>query len=291
MSREEYKELDILLAEGKAKELLEKSKEAIFLNHDSGWAYYYRAMAYCLGKDFEKAYDMIQIALEKLPQEAQLHAAKAEILIQLNLVAEAQYQYKKAIELDAANPISWFFYGKYLLKYKKKKNAALFCMQKAVDLQPDHLDMAMELAKTYIEEGYIVEAKKLCRQILIQDEEHQAANYCYGRLLIQDGMPGTALEYVSRAFLRNWNNRDYERDFFSAYRVFHPQKAVFWQVTLWMNRWFVKVIAALGLVITLMNIKEFTSMAVLFAFILVYSFTVPTYFYKKFEQEYEVIHE
>ena len=291
MPKQEYEELEQLLSEGKAAELLNQSKDLIFKDVSDGWGYYYGAMAEALGQAYDQANNMIHIALDKDPNNAKFHAAKAEILMKIEKYTLAEQEYKQAIGLDIQNAVAWFFYGKYLIEQKKKHKAGLRCMYHAAGLEPDHIGMLTELGKYYLKYNLNREAKKIFRQILVQDPENKEVNYCYGSLLIAEGMPGAALEYIKRAYVGNWRQTHIEKAFFKAYKAIHPRKGMFWQATLWLNHRFIKVALLIAFIGTYFLERGLSVQFFLLGLVWAYSLLGPLSFYKMFEKEYELLSE
>ncbi|MFQ6039553.1 MAG: tetratricopeptide repeat protein, partial [Candidatus Poribacteria bacterium] len=163
-------------------------------------AYAHFAMSAYLRKfgELSQAKKELQIALKYADISPFLHLQLADLNIQLRDIKSAEEEANKAKELDDQNPDAYFVLGKINLIRGKKEDAKRN-FEKAVDLNPDHLNAQIKLADMAFGEHDYKSAIDVCTELIRIRPYEPQYHYYLGKAYLDDGQIDTAVEHFQTA--------------------------------------------------------------------------------------------
>ncbi|MBE9116864.1 tetratricopeptide repeat protein [Lusitaniella coriacea LEGE 07157] len=148
---------NILLAQGKFAEALEKYNQAIALYPNHASAYYYRGNAFAVGEQLQEATQDYQQAIALGFNEEELHFNYGKVLAQQERWDEAFEQYQQAIPLQPRWVDAFWLLGNALLNQSQfNKAAAIY--KKVLTLEPERAEVYFNLANALNNQGQLEEA-------------------------------------------------------------------------------------------------------------------------------------
>lgn len=103
-------------------------------------------------KDYVNAFEILENGIKEYPKNAQLYFYRALVYIQMNRNAAAIYDLQKSIELDPAHYMAYYHLGKTYEKIKDERNA-LMAYERFLSIEPDEKDLISEVEKKVIALG------------------------------------------------------------------------------------------------------------------------------------------
>jgi tetratricopeptide (TPR) repeat protein len=124
-------------------------------------------------------------ALRLDPKLIRARFALAEISRQNGLIQEARIHFEKGLALKPDDAEAWYRLGLTLATFEKKTQEALTALDKAHRLQPERVDIALDLAETRAEQGQADDAEALFRQALTKAPESADVQARFGGFLAE----------------------------------------------------------------------------------------------------------
>ena len=112
--------------------------------------------------------------------------------------AEALYAYKRARDLDPANPNRWLLVG-VVYRDMRRSASAIECFKKVAELRPDQPVPYMNLGATYSDLGQFDKAIEYTRKAIAIDPNMAAAHMNLGAIYGKTGQYETGIQHLSRA--------------------------------------------------------------------------------------------
>ena len=117
-------------------------------------------------RDFDRAHDLIQLAIAANPEEAMFHNNLANVCVERGDLAAAEDLYRRAIELDGSRLDAMSNLGLLLGKTQRAEDAERL-LRRVVELDPTNPDWRQNLAGLYLGLGRDSEALAQCDQGLV----------------------------------------------------------------------------------------------------------------------------
>lgn len=143
--------------------------------------------------DYLEALRKIDTELEKRENRDALHAARGNVLLEMVQYRAAIQSYGRAIELSTSH--SSYYYGRaqsYIAQEKYEN--ALYDLEKAYRMEPENLDMLMEISRTYHKAGRFSKAASYSERYLEFYPEKAEAHFLLGQINFDSGKYFDALD-------------------------------------------------------------------------------------------------
>ena len=98
------------------------------------------ADSYDKAKQFDKALDYYQKAIQTSPTDANLHNGLGNVYAEMGKIPEAQAEFQKSAELDPANASTAYFNMGVVMYNKGKMDEAAAALKKAAELNPKYAE-------------------------------------------------------------------------------------------------------------------------------------------------------
>ncbi len=125
------------------------------------------ADAYRKNGDIDKAIEILEGGLEKMPQYASAHVILAKCYYDKGATERAKAEFRRVLELDAENLVALKFMGDILLAEDKRREAA-DCYRKILAIDPSNADVARALKE--MEASFVVKEIDLADDKKTRDE-------------------------------------------------------------------------------------------------------------------------
>lgn len=125
------------------------------------------ADAYRKNGDIDKAIEVLERGLEKMPQYASAHVILAKCYFDKGATERAKAEFRRVLELDAENLVALKFMGDILLAEDKRPEAAE-CYRKLLAVDPTNADVARALKE--MEASFVVKEIDLANEKKTRDE-------------------------------------------------------------------------------------------------------------------------
>jgi len=103
-------------------------------------------------QDMDKAFELVQKAREKHPDNKELMREEIQMLIQTEKLDEARTKLEQAIDSDPENPNLYYSLA-YLYDESDRDSLAELTYKKAIEIKPDYYDANFNLAAHYFNKG------------------------------------------------------------------------------------------------------------------------------------------
>lgn len=125
------------------------------------------ADAYRKNGDIDKAIEVLERGLEKMPQYASAHVILAKCYYDKGATERAKAEFRRVLELDAENLVALKFMGDILLAEDKRSDAAE-CYRKLLAVDPTNAEVARALKE--MEASFVVKEIDLANEKKTRDE-------------------------------------------------------------------------------------------------------------------------
>ena len=178
------------------------------------WVYFFAAQHYDFLRNLEKAFEMINLAIDKTPSVVEFYMVKSKILEHAGLYEKAAEAYEKAKKLDLGDRYLNAKYSKKLVRLSNvdKANEIMkdFVREPLIDENIDHFQnmwYETDCAYAYLRDKNFVRAHRLFNSIAfhfttIIEDQFDFYNYCLRRFMINDF--ANVLEHMDKIL----NNKD-----------------------------------------------------------------------------------
>ncbi|HKY32656.1 MAG TPA: tetratricopeptide repeat protein [Candidatus Polarisedimenticolia bacterium] len=184
--------------EGKPKEAIPKLESASRIALNSFRAYYYLGAAYKADRQYQKAIEPLEIALELDPVNLQARVLLAECYLQRGDPAEALAEYHRALELQSDYAPAHDGLGR-VAEAAGDEEKAIEHYRKAIALNPGFPDAALNLGDLLMREGRHNEAIELFVQAIKVRPDFAAAYNRLGVAYARQRMGNEAIAALRKA--------------------------------------------------------------------------------------------
>lgn len=139
-------------------------------------------------------------AIDLAPDYSEAHQELGSLLLQHNVLDEAEYHLRRAIELDPADTWARLYLGN-LLWQRNDIRAAIVESQWAYQSAPDWPVTMWFLADIYCEQGEWQRAEELYQRALALEPDHIPANKGLAKMYMRMGKSELAQTYLGRVLL------------------------------------------------------------------------------------------
>ena len=171
---------------------------------DDAELYYNLGIVYEKLKNFEKARDCYQKAVELSPQE-DFYYNLGDVLVELKEWDEAILAFHKVLETDQNDGNSYFNLGLCYF-HKEEKNLATDCFQKAVSINPNDVYAYFYLGYIYQNDGLTNFAIESYKKVLEISPDYSWAYFNLGSIAYKSGNIEEAKEYLYKTIEHNSND-------------------------------------------------------------------------------------
>lgn len=186
-----------LLKQGEHDKALTIFEELLITKPDSASIRILMGQAYEEKKNYVKAHQLYNEAIEKNPQYLRAHNTLANFLLKRGDKKAALSSLEKAAEISPTNPNRHLMIGKLALESEKNPEKAEQALKKAVKQSPE---MAEEAAEIFLKNGCADKAEDLLRKSITQNESVHKYNRL-GIALRKQGKWKEAVEEYQKALI------------------------------------------------------------------------------------------
>ncbi len=165
-------------------------------------------------RDFERAHDLIRLAIVANPDEAIFHNNLANVCVERGDLPAAEALYRRAIELDGSRLDAMSNLGLLLGNTRRPEDAERLLRQ-VVELDPANPDWRQNLAGLYLRLGRDNEALAQCDEGLVVAPRNRVLRGLLATAYLQLGMTGKATA-VLRAWIASEPEDPYPRHHLAA---------------------------------------------------------------------------
>jgi tetratricopeptide (TPR) repeat protein len=136
--------------------------------------------------DHLEALERIDSELNARPDWGELHAARGKLLLEMRQYQGATQSYSRAIETGVADPAVYRGRAEaYLLQ--KKYAQAIGDLEKAYRMEPEQMDLLIEISKACLKAGQFRKAAESMETYLLYYPDNAEAHYQYGQIHLSTG--------------------------------------------------------------------------------------------------------
>jgi len=151
------------------------------------------------------AFSLVFNLLAGFQAQAQAHNSLGTALVQADRVDEAISQYQKALEIQPNHMDARFNLGNAFLQ-TGRVDTAITQYQKALEIQPNHIEARFALGSAFAQTGRMDDAISQYQKVLEIRPNHMDARLGLGKALVQEGRVGEAISQFQDAMRINPNS-------------------------------------------------------------------------------------